>query len=85
MSLQASSGGGKEGAKGFVWVMGKEGLFWRAGFFGSDHLSTRSHEESKEDLNAVKGKIHVFSRILPPPDSYIIPLLLVYINEDTGR
>jgi hypothetical protein len=38
--------------RGFVWVMGKEGLFGGAGFFGSDHLSMGSHQESKEDLNS---------------------------------
>jgi hypothetical protein len=71
--------------RGFVWVMGKEGLFGGAGFFGSDHLSMGSHQESKEHLNSSKGQNTFFSRILPPPDSYIIPLFLLYINEHTGR
>ena len=35
-------------------VKEKEGLFLRAGFFRSDHLSTRNHQLSKEDLNSSK-------------------------------
>jgi hypothetical protein len=86
MSLQVSFRGGKEGAKGFCMGHGKRRAFWRCRFFW-----IRSFEHGKP--SGVKGRPEqqepgnspVFFVILPPPDSYIIPLFLLYINEHTGR